>query len=265
MKKIILQLLILVSVAGIGRAQNSNNGTLYLLEVGATNDYNVGQAVKKSFENMEIWANLIVQNIPELEDVKIIKITGLSLSKSLLMKKLNTLSTNEKDVIITSVSTHGFHFDDQKIKYPNLFLYQGNNRITPNPLELKRNYIVANDLVDMLKIKKAHLKLFFIESCNNILYGLKKPTNFLVLHVKYNSNWEKLFINTSGNYTFYSCSLGQESIAINNISLFYSSFFNVFYNLINYNDCSWPKIFRTTTNSVTKKESSQTPFFETIW
>lgn len=140
-------------------ADNNEPCKLWVILVADTQDKNIGrddkidnQALNKELQGIAkcLGAEIDIQNITGRE----------AYDKRNLVKAIKAVKPAKNDIVFFSFNGHGFRWDNQKDKYPNICM-MGPNAPTEG------NYVLTTDIYNALIKLNARLTICFTDCCNS--------------------------------------------------------------------------------------------------
>jgi len=208
----IIGVLLFFTIASPSYAQ-----TLYAIVVAGTNMSNetLSKGITKSFNEIDHELSLI----PRYTNLKLKKyyFTGDNFSGKLLKKAINGIHCNHNDVILFYYLGHGFRYDNQIDRWPNLFVtYDPEDTISNSQLRL---YSVPFQwIINQLNNKGARLTITIDESCNSkintpvpVVKDIK-GLGSLAMNIRNPERYKELFEYSSGTISVSSSKPGQTSV-----------------------------------------------------
>lgn len=187
----------------------TSSATLHLMIVANTTVDDIGAACHKDYDHVlgEMKSVARALNIP----LKQYPVTGTSLSRDGVVEALDRIHPGPNDIVVFLYSGHGFRFDDQESRFPQMDLTQDAYQ------ELGDNYLAMADVFDAIRQKGARLNIVMSDCCNTP-YGEDTPVGGgTTLYSRASSNFSldrlrQLFLNTSGSILSTASSPGETSI-----------------------------------------------------
>lgn len=177
-------------------ADNNEPCKLWAILVADTQDNSIGkddkidnQALNKELQGIAkcLGAEIDIQNI-----------TGrAAYDKRNLVKAIKAVKPAKNDIVFFSFNGHGFRWDNQKDKYPNICM-MGPNAPTED------NYVLTTDIYNALLKLNARLTICFTDCCNSKIgaNGRRLQDNTLVSRANKRISKKRLrqlLINTEGS------------------------------------------------------------------
>lgn len=189
---------------------SSAPATLHLMIVANTVIDDIGEPCKKDYEHVlsEMRSVARALKIP----LKLYPVTGNDFSLSNVLRTLRSLKPSANDIVVYLYSGHGFRFDDQASRFPQMDLSQSAYE------ELDNNYLAMSDVFKEIQSKGARLNIVMSDCCNTPV-GEDTPTisKGTTLYSRGSSNYSlgrlrQLFLYTRGSILSTASSPGETSI-----------------------------------------------------
>lgn len=132
--------------------------TLHLMVVANTLIDDIGEPCRKDYEHVRGEMQQVARalNIP----MKEYAVTGNRFSLQGVTTALSQLRPSANDIVVFLYSGHGFRFDDQKSRFPQMSLAKSSYE------ELDNNYMAMSDVFRMIENKGARLNIVMSDCCN---------------------------------------------------------------------------------------------------
>jgi hypothetical protein len=167
--------------------------------IGATCEQDVDR-VKKTFRDIATMLKL---------NLNVVEVKGAEFGKQNLMNAVNSVTSNNADIIVFCYTGHGFHFEnDTQNPYPQFDLRMSAKQSAED------NTVNVTEIYSKLNAQKAHLKLILTDCCNTFLqttkmFGKSNPTTVRSVIQWSKSNCENLFLRQSGVVVASAASIGE--------------------------------------------------------
>lgn len=191
-------------------ASSSAPVTLHLMIVANTVIDDIGEPCKKDYDHVlsEMRSVTRALNIP----LKLYPVTGESFSLGSVKKTLKSLKPSANDIVVYLYTGHGFRFDDQESRFPQMDLSKSSYE------ELDNNYLAMADVFKEIQLKGARLNIVMSDCCNTPV-GEDTPTvsKGTTLYSRSSSNYSlgrlrQLFLYSRGSILSTASSPGETSI-----------------------------------------------------
>lgn len=175
---------------------NTEPCKLWVLLVADTEDDSIGDEDRYDNQSLQKELKGIAQCLGLELSVK--NITGrAAYDKRNLAKAIKAMHPAKNDIVFFSFNGHGFRWDNQKDKYPNICM------IGPDD-DVEGHYVLTTDIYNALVALKARLTICFTDCCNSKIgeYAPRQQDN--TLYSRSNARVSKkrmreLLLNTEGS------------------------------------------------------------------
>jgi len=138
-------------------------------------------------------------------------VTGNDFSRDGVVAMLNKLRPASNDIVVFLYSGHGFRFDNQESRFPQMDL------TTSSYQELGDNYLAMADVFDDIQNKGARLNIVMSDCCNTPIGEEAPISTGTTLYSRATSNFSldrlrDLFLNTRGSILSTASSPGEPSV-----------------------------------------------------
>lgn len=138
-------------------------------------------------------------------------VTGNDFSRDGVVAMLNKLRPASNDIVVFLYSGHGFRFDNQESRFPQMDL------TTSSYQELGDNYLAMADVFDDIQNKGACLNIVMSDCCNTPIGEEAPVSTGTTLYSRATSNFSldrlrDLFLNTRGSILSTASSPGEPSV-----------------------------------------------------
>lgn len=138
-------------------------------------------------------------------------VTGNDFSRDGVVAMLNKLRPASNDIVVFLYSGHGFRFDNQESRFPQMDL------TTSSYQELGDNYLAMADVFDDIQNKGARLNIVMSDCCNTPIGEEAPVSTGTTLYSRATSNFSldrqrDLFLNTRGSILSTASSPGEPSV-----------------------------------------------------
>lgn len=185
-----------------------NTPVFHLLIVANTQVSDIGTACRRDLSNIKGEFNAIAKVLGMKIDEHII--SDDSYNKENVSNMIQNLKAADNDVILFAYTGHGFRFDNQTDKYPNIDLSASNYD------DITKNYLALSDIYNAISSKGARLNLILSDCCNTPIGREAPMINANTLYSRANSNFDinrlrTLFLESKGNVLATAASPGEAS------------------------------------------------------
>jgi len=138
-------------------------------------------------------------------------VTGNDFSRDGVVAMLNKLRPASNDIVVFLYSGHGFRFDNQESRFPQMDL------TTSSYQKLGDNYLAMADVFDDIQNKGARLNIVMSDCCNTPIGEEAPISTGTTLYSRATSNFSldrlrDLFLNTRGSILSTASSPGEPSV-----------------------------------------------------
>ncbi|MDD7317800.1 MAG: caspase family protein [Prevotella sp.] len=239
-------------------ATGSGMPTMHLILAVNTTVEDIGEPCSKDYDNVLREMRGVTQALGM--PLKLYPVKDKQFSRHQLQSALNSVRPGDNDVILFLYSGHGFRWDNQESRFPNMVLLQSNYA------DLGNNYMAMSDVYRQLSNKGARLSIVMSDCCNTE-YGEDAPVGKgSTLYARSNGNFsleraKELFLHSRGSILSTASSPGEESIC-NQAGGFYTlGFIRSLRNemsALNKQPVSWTHVMDNTIDAARKRSEKDT-------
>lgn len=189
---------------------NTNaKSTLHLMLVVNTQVDDIGEACSKDYDHVLSEMKSVARSLDI--PLKLYPVTGNDFSRDGVVAMLNKLRPASNDIVVFLYSGHGFRFDDQESRFPQMDL------TTSSYEELGDNYLAMSDVFNNIQKKGARLNIVMSDCCNTPIGEEAPVSTGTTLYSRATSNFSldrlrDLFLNTRGSILSTASSPGEPSV-----------------------------------------------------
>ncbi len=221
--------------------------TVHALVVANTEDVTIGKSCDVDKIRMTAEINTIAAAIGYKTDIK--QVSGNSFNFEEVKKNIESINSDENDVIFFYYSGHGYNQNDVDT-FPTMHLLSG--------------YLSLNQVKTMLSQKKQRLIIVMGDCCNIVVTDtLTENRSFVPLKIEIDKeqNYRNLFLDPRGSILVASAKKGQYAMGNDAKGGFYSNFFIVALQYaVNYsNNLSWEALLADASNRLLRIKCDQCP------
>ena len=235
--------------------------TIHTIIYANTIDDGIGESVKVDVKRLKNEVAIIATELGYNVSWSIAT-TEDGCTKQNLLADLNSINTNQSDIVLFYYSGHGWRKKSDPDPFPRMCLTERYAEDQPQVAEIRR----------IINKKNAHLKLIITDCCDSfpITTARMQPKSYskgatLTTKGAYSSNYKKLFVDTKGEIVVTSSKPEQTSGCNDAVGGFFTYvFFDIFNNAIKSASTSdWTAILNSTKRVLMEcTNSHQEPYYK---